>query len=984
MLIQITTENDDTLPTPIVFGAGDQIQLDEGAEINAQGDGITGSQGATMTFLGSVTADGTAILALSGGHKIAIGSTGSVLGTTNAILLDAGANPSGGNIVQNNGSIHTFGTAFKAASSDNQIANAGTIGGDVGIHLGRDDPATGNLVISSNNTVINTGTISSNISAVVLWGNGSSLENSNFLAAALPVQLRGTASGIIMVKNTGTISSSGGTAIQGAEEANWIINNSGEIRGAVVLNGGNDLYDGRGGTLINGSVHLGAGEDIAYAGDGGEMLFGEDGNDTLKGGSGDDILDGGAGIDTALFLHPDGAIVDLVLGEAVTGPYKDILSGIENLVGGAGADRFIGDNNANVLTGGDGDDTLEAGLGIDTAVFSGSAGAEVDLNITVGQATGYGTDTLIGFENLIGGAGADKFTGDGSANALTGDFGDDTLDGGLENDTLNGGAGSDTAVFSGSAGATVNLAATGAQDTGYGVDLLISIENLIGGLGGDNFIGDAGANVFEGGDGDDTLYGGAGIDTAVFSGAAGATVDLTITGAQNTGYGMDILIGFENLVGGTGSDHFIGDASANTFTGGDGDDTLNGGLGSDTAVFRGVVGANVDLTKTGPQATNYGTDTLLGIENLVGGTGDDNFIGDGNANVLEGGEGNDTLKGGEGIDTAVFSGSVGAIVDLTKTDAQDTHYGIDLLTSIENLIGGSGADHFIGDEQANLLVGGEGNDVLDGGAGIDTVAFSGLMGATVNLATGKANGYGADILISIENVIGGSGSDNLTGSSGANKLLGGSGSDLLNGGLGNDTLDGGSGLDVLRFTGSTGATVNLALKSSQNTGYGRDLILGVEALWGGTGADRFTGNSGNNAFIGEAGRDTISGGSGHDTLAGGLSNDRLTGGSGKDLFVFDTKLSSSSNLDTITDFKRVDDSFQLENAIFKKLTKVGTLNKSFFAVSSKAKDKNDYIVYDKATGALSYDADGSGKGAAVKFAQVTKGTVLGYNDFLII
>jgi Ca2+-binding RTX toxin-like protein len=189
---------------------------------------------------------------------------------------------------------------------------------------------------------------------------------------------------------------------------------------------------------------------------------------------------------------------------------------------------------------------------------------------------------------------------------------------------------------------------------------------------------------------------------------------------------------------------------------------------------------------------------------------------------------------------------------------------------------------------------------------------------------------------------------------------------------------------VLRFTGSTGATVNLALKSSQNTGYGRDLILGVEALWGGTGADRFTGNSGNNAFIGEAGRDTISGGSGHDTLAGGLSNDRLTGGSGNDLFVFDTKLSSSSNLDTITDFKRVDDSFQLENAIFKKLTKVGTLNKSFFAVSSKAKDKNDYIVYDKATGALSYDADGSGKGAAVKFAQVTKGTVLGYNDFLII
>jgi Ca2+-binding RTX toxin-like protein len=274
--------------------------------------------------------------------------------------------------------------------------------------------------------------------------------------------------------------------------------------------------------------------------------------------------------------------------------------------------------------------------------------------------------------------------------------------------------------------------------------------------------------------------------------------------------------------------------------------------------------------------------------------------------------------------------------------------------------------------------------VLDGGGGIDTAAFSGLTGVTVNLATGQASGHGVDVLISIENVTGGSGSDNLTGSSGANWLQGGSGSDLVNGGLGHDTLDGGSGLDVLRFTGSAGATVNLALKAAQNTGYGRDLILGFEALWGGAGADRFTGNSANNAFIGESGRDTISGGSGHDTLAGGLGNDRLTGGSGKDLFVFDTKLSSSSNLDTITDFKRVDDTFRLENAIFKKLAKVGTLSKSFFAVAAKAKDKNDYIVYDKAKGALSYDADGSGKGAAVKFAQITKGTVLGYNDFLII
>ena len=189
---------------------------------------------------------------------------------------------------------------------------------------------------------------------------------------------------------------------------------------------------------------------------------------------------------------------------------------------------------------------------------------------------------------------------------------------------------------------------------------------------------------------------------------------------------------------------------------------------------------------------------------------------------------------------------------------------------------------------------------------------------------------------------------------------------------------------MVRFTGSAGATVNLALTGAQNTGYGQDVILGVEALWGGMGADRFTGNSGNNAFIGEAGRDTISGASGHDTLAGGLGSDRLTGGSGKDLFVFDTKLDRNANVDTITDFRRVDDGFRLENSIFKKLAKVGALNKANLALGAKAKDKNDYIVYDKAKGVLSYDADGSGKGAAVKFAQLAKGTILDHKDFFII
>ena len=102
------------------------------------------------------------------------------------------------------------------------------------------------------------------------------------------------------------------------------------------------------------------------------------------------------------------------------------------------------------------------------------------------------------------------------------------------------------------------------------------------------------------------------------------------------------------------------------------------------------------------------------------------------------------------------------------------------------------------------------------------------------------------------------------------------------------------------------------------------------------------------------------------------------------MFVFDTKLSSSANLDTITDFRRQDDTFQLENAIFKKLTKPGALSKSYLALGTKAKDKNDYIVYDSKTGYLSYDADGSGKGAAVAFAKLAAGLKMASTEFKVV
>ena len=126
---------------------------------------------------------------------------------------------------------------------------------------------------------------------------------------------------------------------------------------------------------------------------------------------------------------------------------------------------------------------------------------------------------------------------------------------------------------------------------------------------------------------------------------------------------------------------------------------------------------------------------------------------------------------------------------------------------------------------------------------------------------------------------------------------------------------------------------------------------------GDTNPETTLGSAGNDVFWGGAGNDALSGGAGNDRLSGGLGKDLLNGGLGKDVFIFNTKLNKTSNVDTIKSFSVRDDTMWLDNAIFKKLgsgsaSKPGKLNKDFFSIGTKAKDKNDYIVYDKAKGAL--------------------------------
>lgn len=200
---------------------------------------------------------------------------------------------------------------------------------------------------------------------------------------------------------------------------------------------------------------------------------------------------------------------------------------------------------------------------------------------------------------LDGMEGHDLLQGLAGHDTIQGGSGNDTLVGGPGNDLLLGSDGLDTASWAGTTTAVrVDLSLSEAQDSGAGLDRMISVEHLLGGSGHDRLLGNDGANRLDGADGDDWLDGGGGNDTLVggnqLSGgdtasyaraAAAVTVNLALTTVQHTGgAGSDQLSGVEHLVGSAQGDNLSGSSAANRLEGGGGQDTLRGGAGVDTLV----------------------------------------------------------------------------------------------------------------------------------------------------------------------------------------------------------------------------------------------------------------------------------------------------------------------------------------------------------------------------------------------------------------
>jgi len=190
----------------------------------------------------------------------------------------------------------------------------------------------------------------------------------------------------------------------------------------------------------------------------------------------------------------------------------------------------------------------------------------------------------------------------------------------------------------------------------------------------------------------------------------------------------------------------------------------------------------------------------------------------------------------------------------------------------------------------------------------------------------------------------------------------------------------------LDFERAKSHQIKVEVKDKAGATFVKDFMIAVNDV----AIEKLSGSNANDVFIGGAGPDVLGGGAGNDTIHGGDGNDVLTGGAGQDVFVFSTKLNGKKNKDQIKDFNVKDDTIWLDDAVFKKLgkgteLKPGKLKAAFFKIADKAQDKDDYLIYNKKTGMLSFDADGSGAGKAVDFVQLQKNLkTLSFKDFMIV
>ncbi|MET4515369.1 calcium-binding protein [Bradyrhizobium sp. I1.7.5] len=448
--------------------------------------------------------------------------------------------------------------------------------------------------------------------------------------------------------------------------------------------------------------------------------------------------------------------------------------------------------------------------------------------------------------------------------------GDDTFKGGdgQGNDRYDGGDGLDLVSYSSATHPiTVNLALGQANGLDIDSDILVSIENIIGGQSNDLIVGDLNKNVLEGGAGSDTLNGGAG-------------ADYMVGGADNDIYVVDNLSDRVFEAAGGGADRVASSVS-----------------------YVLAAGQEVERLDTTSAA---GTTAI----NLTGNEFGQSLIGNAGANTLDGKAGADTLQGLGGNDIYVVDNAGDKVLEAVGSgiDRVATSVGYVLVAGqeIERLdtTNGDGTTgiNLTGNEFGQSLIGNAGANTLDGKAGADTM--QGLSGNDIYVVDNagdkviEAVGGGIDrVATSLSYVLAagqeierldttsatGSAAINLIGNEFGQTLIGNAGANTLDGKGGADTMQGLGGNDIYivdnlgdRVLEAAGGGIDRVASSVSYVLAGGQEIERLDTTSAaGTAAINLTGNAFGQSVIGNAGANILNGGGGADTLQGLGGNDNF-------------------------------------------------------------------------------------------------------------
>ncbi len=373
-------------------------------------------------------------------------------------------------------------------------------------------------------------------------------------------------------------------------------------------------------------------------------------------------------------------------------------------------------------------------------------------------------------------------------------------------------------------------------------------DTIHGGRGDDTIHGEGGNDTISGERGSDHLDGGAGEDTLF-----GETGNDTLEGGPGNGDRLDGGPGDDSLFGGPGDYDIL--------TGGPGNDKIDGGPGEhDIASYAGTGGA-VTINLQTQTVSGAESEHLSGIEDAVGGSGDDTLIGDpGTANRLDGGPGNDRLIaagpgdeafGGPGSDECGGSfaaetscgpsqGMNGTAVELYESIDGQTSL---IVTGSEGLdaanVSYAGATYTVNGEPggSEILLGDPTSSACSRNAAANSVSCQGQISSILASMGGGNDSFTVDESVpsSVSSIIdGGPGEDTLRGGKGDDVLYAGDDhvADTLEGGGGDDVL---YGVNIFHPRKNSGAATMIG-------GPGNDLLIGGQPCDG----DTFDGGPGSN------------------------------------------------------------------------------------------------------------------------------------------